>query len=43
MARAICRQYVDEHDQLHCLMLEAGLEELIAGHVLGKIVLEVIG
>jgi flagellar biosynthesis protein FlhA len=33
LARTICRQYVDEHDRLQCLMLEAGLEELIAGHV----------
>ncbi len=33
LARTICRQYVDEHDRLRCLMLEAHLEELIAGHV----------
>ncbi|MEO6435977.1 MAG: flagellar biosynthesis protein FlhA [Tepidisphaeraceae bacterium] len=33
LGRTICRQYVDEHDRLPCLMLEAGLEELIAGHV----------
>jgi flagellar biosynthesis protein FlhA len=33
LARTICRQYVDDHDRLHCLMLEAHLEELIAGHV----------
>jgi len=33
LARAICRQWVDENDHLPCLMLEAGLEELIAGHV----------
>ena len=33
LARTICRQHVDENDRLPCLMLEAGLEELIAGHV----------
>jgi flagellar biosynthesis protein FlhA len=33
LARSICRQHVDEGDRLPCLMLEAGLEELIAGHV----------
>ena len=33
LARTICRQHVDESDRLPCLMLEAGLEELIAGHV----------
>jgi flagellar biosynthesis protein FlhA len=33
LGRTICRQYVDEHDRLRCLMLEPELEELIAGHV----------
>ncbi len=33
LARPICRQHVDADDRLPCLMLEAGLEELIAGHV----------
>jgi len=33
LARTICRQHVDANDRLPCLMLEAGLEELIAGHV----------
>jgi flagellar biosynthesis protein FlhA len=33
LARTICKQYVDEYNQLPCIMLDAGLEELIAGHL----------
>ncbi|MEA2709584.1 MAG: flagellar biosynthesis protein FlhA [Phycisphaerales bacterium] len=33
LARAICKQYVDERDRLFCLMLDPQLEELIAGHL----------
>src|SRR6185369_12244313 len=33
MARAICKQYVDEKDRLWCLTLDPALEELINGHL----------
>jgi flagellar biosynthesis protein FlhA len=33
LARAICKQYADEHDRLFCLMLDPHLEEIIAGHL----------
>ena len=33
LARTICKQYVDEHDRLFCLMLDPHLEEIIAGHL----------
>jgi flagellar biosynthesis protein FlhA len=33
LGRAICKQYADEHDRLHCLMLDESLEERIAGHL----------
>jgi flagellar biosynthesis protein FlhA len=43
LARAICRQWVDENDRLPCLMLEAGLEEMIAGHVESSAVAAAVG
>ena len=33
LARAICRQYVDENDRLWCVTLDPALEDLIAGHI----------
>ncbi len=33
LARAICKQYVDEQDRLFCLTLDPSLEELINGHL----------
>ncbi len=33
LARAICKQYVDENDRLWCLTLDPALEELINGHI----------
>jgi flagellar biosynthesis protein FlhA len=33
LARSICKQYVDERDQLWCITLDPALEELIAGHL----------
>jgi flagellar biosynthesis protein FlhA len=33
LARAICKQYVDDRDRLFCLMLDPQLEETIAGHL----------
>jgi flagellar biosynthesis protein FlhA len=33
LARAICRQYVDDGDRLWCVTLDPALEDLINGHV----------
>jgi flagellar biosynthesis protein FlhA len=33
MARAICKQYVDDQDRLWCLTIDPALEELINGHL----------
>jgi flagellar biosynthesis protein FlhA len=33
LARAICKQYVDERDRLWCVTLDPALEELINGHL----------
>jgi flagellar biosynthesis protein FlhA len=33
MARAICKQYVDDRDRLWCVTLDPALEELISGHI----------
>jgi flagellar biosynthesis protein FlhA len=33
LARAICKQYVDEQDKIWCLTLEPALEDLINGHL----------
>jgi flagellar biosynthesis protein FlhA len=33
LARAICKQYVDEKDRLWCVTLEPTLEDLINGHI----------
>ena len=33
LARTICKQYVDDADQLHCLTLDPALEDLINGHL----------
>jgi flagellar biosynthesis protein FlhA len=33
LARAICKQYVDERDHLWCVTLDPALEELINGHL----------
>jgi len=33
LARAICKQYVDDRDRLWCLTLDPALEELINGHL----------
>jgi flagellar biosynthesis protein FlhA len=33
LARAICKQYVDEKDRLWCVTLDPALEELINGHL----------
>ena len=33
LARAICKQYVDDQDRLWCLTLEPALEDLINGHL----------
>ncbi len=33
LARAICKQYVDENDKLWCLTLDPALEDLINGHI----------
>ncbi|MGH7213779.1 MAG: flagellar biosynthesis protein FlhA [Tepidisphaeraceae bacterium] len=33
LARAICKQYVDDQDRLWCLTLDPALEELINGHI----------
>ncbi len=33
LARAICKQYVDETDHLHCVTLDPAMEELINGHI----------
>jgi flagellar biosynthesis protein FlhA len=33
LARAICKQYVDEKDKLWCVTLDPALEDLINGHI----------
>src|SRR4051812_26145322 len=33
LARAICKQYVDDEDRLWCVTLDPALEELVRGHV----------
>ena len=33
LARAICKQYVDDRDRLWCVTLDPGLEELVNGHL----------
>jgi len=33
LARAICRQFVDDHDRLFCVTLDPALEDLINGHI----------
>jgi flagellar biosynthesis protein FlhA len=33
LARAICKQYVDDEDRLWCVTLDPALEELVRGHI----------
>lgn len=33
LARAICKQYVDQEDRISCVTLDPAVEDLIAGHV----------